>query len=160
MRSFFLGMGILLFLFTGCATDETHLYGNESGNIKFTKHFDNSIFKIAGKGLFSVEIVTDRKDLGIDKDMIGLIIHNRHDEDVTGADIQVVALVPGQGQNKIIINEIGGGLYSSGRVNLNMDSKLELRVRVKKGDAEDVAVFEFPDVKKIKMPHGEYESEK
>lgn len=45
----------------------------------FTKHFNESLFKISEKGLFSVEILMDEKEYKIGKDVVGIIVHDDHD---------------------------------------------------------------------------------
>ena len=55
---------LLLFcLLSGCATEsiQSKGQGNKAGKAEFTRHFEDSLFKIAEKKLFSIEIVTDKK---------------------------------------------------------------------------------------------------
>ena len=48
-----------------------------SDNPKFTKHFNESLFNITDKGLFSVEILLDDREYPkLGKDVIGIVIHN------------------------------------------------------------------------------------
>ena len=157
MKSIFSSLVILVFLFTSCTTVKMRSHDHKAGKRKFTKHFDDSLFEITEKGFFSVEIVTDRKDLKIDEGMVGFIIHNAHDEDVEGANLKVFLWIPELGQNMLTIMEKGRGLYSAENINLNRNGKWELRIDIKKDNEEDSAIFVFPDGKKAKMPHGEYE---
>jgi hypothetical protein len=144
---------LLLFcLLSGCATEsiQSKDQGKNAGKAEFTKHFEDSLFEIAEKKLFSIEIVTDKKDLKIGKDIVGIIIHDSNDEDVEGAKIQVVLYVPKQGQEStdfFTVTEMGRGLYSVKNIDLQRKGEWELRIKVKKGDSEDNAVFFFTDVK-------------
>lgn len=55
----------------------------------FTKHFNESLFKITEKGLFSVEILYDDKEYKIGKGLVGIVIHDEEDKDVEGATVKI-----------------------------------------------------------------------
>jgi len=145
MKSIFLVVFMTFFLFAGCATNGT----SQSPGVaktKFTKHFDDSLFKITEKELFSVEIITDKKALEIDKNTAGIIIHDRKDTDVEGADIRVTRWLPknSQGSEETMkVREKGNGLYVIEKLNLLMEGNWELRVKIKKGAIEDSVTFHF-----------------
>lgn len=154
--------GVYMFI-AGCATGAARsddVYRTE--NVMFTKHFDNTFFRITGKKMFSVEIVTGRKELKvIGKNAAGIIIHNLHDEDVEGADVRVMQWMSEQGQGNtqsLNVKEKSGGLYILEDVNLQISGYWELRIKVKKNNLEDSAVFVFPDVTKENMPAGKYDA--
>lgn len=131
---------------------------NAEGKTKFTKHFNESLFNITEKGEFSIEILLDEKEYKIGKNVIGIVIHNKHDEDVEGADIQI-ALTNGKGQNitgSPAIKEKGEGLYIVANLDLKREGRLELKIKVKNKNIADSAVFVFPDVTKEKLPAGKY----
>lgn len=56
----------------------------------FAKHFQETIFDIASKAKFSVEILLDDKEYQkLGKDVVGIVIHNARDEDVERAIIML-----------------------------------------------------------------------
>ena len=143
MKSNFLVVAAVLFLLIGCTANAVH---PESGKTKFTKHFDDTLFKITEKELFSVEIVTDKKEFKIDKTAAGIIIHDRKDRDVENADIKVILWISKnrQGSEETMkVGEKGNGLYVIEKLNLLMGGNWELRVKIKKGAIEDSVTFHF-----------------
>ncbi len=58
MKKFLVYSLILLMASTGCAP-------------YFTRHFTDSLFAVAEKKKFSIEIITDKKDLGVEKRSLG-----------------------------------------------------------------------------------------
>jgi len=143
MKSNFLVVAAMLFLLIGCTANAVH---PESGKTKFTKHFDDTLFKITEKELFSVEIVTDKKEFKIDKTAAGIIIHDRKDRDVENADIKVILWISKnrQGSEETMkVGEKGNGLYVIEKLNLLMGGNWELRVKIKKGAIEDSVTFHF-----------------
>lgn len=124
----------------------------------FTKHFKESLFNISEKSEFSIEILLDEKEYKIGKDVIGLVVHNRHDEDVEGADIKI-ALLDEQGKDIAgtpVVKEKGSGLYTVGNLDLKREGRFRLRIDVRKKKTEDSALFAFPDVMKERFPAGKY----
>jgi hypothetical protein len=145
MKSIFLVVFMTFFLFAGCATNGTS-QSPSVAKTKFTKHFDDSLFKITEKELFSVEIVTDKKEFKIDKTAAGIIIHDRKDRDVENADIKVILWISknGQGSEETMkVGEKGNGLYVIEKFNLLMGGNWQLRVKIKKGAIEDSVTFHF-----------------
>lgn len=163
MKSYFLiALTGVYLLIAGCTTGATRsddTYSTE--NAKFTKHFDNTIFRITEKRMFSVEIVTGRKELKvIGKNAAGIVIHDSHDEDVEGADVQVIQWMSEQGRGatqSLNVKEKSGGLYILEDVNLKISGHWEMRIKVKKNSLEDSAIFAFPDVTKENIPAGKYD---
>lgn len=131
---------------------------NGEGKTKFTKHFNESLFNITEKGEFSIEILLDEKEYKIGKNVIGIVIHNKHDEDVEGADIKITLL--GEKGRDITgspaIKEKGEGLYTVANLDLKREGRQELKIKVKNKNITDGAVFVFPDVAKEKLPTGKY----
>jgi|GEM_PF-1136603 len=120
----------------------------------FTKHFNESLFKITEKGLFSVEIVYDDREYVIGKDLIGIIIHDENDEDAEGAVINVtVEGILGD----FFVKEKGGGLYTVSNLSIKRAGEWKLIINVKHNKKEDRAIFIFPDSLLQKIPKGRYE---
>ncbi len=132
-----------------------------SDNPKFTKHFNESLFNITDKGLFSVEILLDDREYPkLGKDVIGIVIHNQYDKDVEGAAIKITATPEGQaGAVAPVIKERGDGLYTVSNLNLNKGGKWKLRIDVRKGGFEDGASFIFPDVLHTPLHKGKYSAD-
>jgi hypothetical protein len=82
---------------------------------KYTRHYEDSMFKIADNGLFSVEMVIKGKEPVAGMNTADLIIHDREDNDATGAEITVTPWMPDMGHGvfeKPVVSEKGGGLGS------------------------------------------------
>lgn len=129
---------------------------------KFTKHFNQSLFNITDKGLFSVEILMDDKEYSkLGKGVIGLVIHNQHDEDVEGAEIRITAVMPEgrAGTDAPVVKDIGDGLYTVSGINLKKEGKWVLKIGIKKKKEEDSASFSFPDVLNNPLRTGKYSAD-
>ena len=103
-------------------------------------------FAVAEKKKFSVEIITDKKDLGVEKNIVGFIVHDSNDADVEHAELTVTSVSPANrkaGDIVYPVTEKERGLYTAESLDLRQKGLSELSVKVKKGDTEDVAVFYF-----------------
>lgn len=125
----------------------------------FTKHFMGSLFDISAKANYSIEVLLDEKEYPIGKDVVGIVIHNANDEDVTGAEIAIDYRDLDTGENLSLLPDIkekGEGLYTVARFDLAKEGRRKLALRVKKGPVEDTVQFLFPDVLKNLRPAGRY----
>ncbi len=150
-------LAVIIFFMTIPSRSYAHAEHSAKKGV-FTKHFNESLFKISEKGLFSIEILMDEKEYKIGKDVIGLIVHDNHDDDVEGAAI-AIAVLPAQESAAIkspVVKEKGEGLYTVANLNLQRADNWELKIKVKKKKAEDFVIFNFPDVMAI-MPAGKYD---
>ena len=121
----------------------------------YTKHYEQSLFKVTGKGLFSVEMVIKEKELNVGVNTLDIIVHDKNDKDVAGATVTVTPWMPEMGHGvfeKPVVRERGGGLYSVENIILIMGGRWELRIKITKGDTEDRVTFDFPDVKISETP--------
>jgi len=76
-----------------------------------TKHYEQSLFKIMEKGLFSVEMVIKEKELKVGVNTLDIIVHGKNDKDVVGAKITVVPWMPEMGHGVFempVVRERGG----------------------------------------------------
>jgi hypothetical protein len=132
----------------------------QSSSGPHTKHYEQSLFKMTEKDMFSAEMVLKDKDLKVGVNTIDLIVHDKNDKDVVGATVTVAPWMPEMGHGvfeKPVVIERGGGLYSVENIILIMGGRWELRIKVKKDNAEDSVTFEFPDVKSSKtQPQNEH----
>jgi len=116
----------------------------------YTKHYEQSLFKVTEKGLFSVEMIIKEKELKVGVNTLDIIVHDKNDKDVAGAIVTVTPWMPEMGHGvfeKPTVMERGGGLYSIENIILIMGGRWELRIKITKGDIEDTVTFDFPDVK-------------
>jgi long-chain acyl-CoA synthetase len=67
--------------FCGFAAVSAHS-GSHEGGATFTKHFNETLFSIAEKGQVTIEVLLDEKEYKIGKDVVGIVVHDSHDEDV------------------------------------------------------------------------------
>jgi len=150
MRAAILLVSVLLFPFTTFA-HHTDLPDSAT----HTKHYENSLFKMTEKGLFSVEMVIKEKELKVGVNTLEMIVHDKDDKDVVGAEITVAPWMPEMGHGvfeKPVVQERGGGLYSVDNIILIMGGHWELRMKIRKGAMEDTVSFDFPDVKVSESP--------
>jgi hypothetical protein len=146
-------------LLAGFATDASAQEGKEAKR-SFTKHFKDTLFDITAKAQFSVEILLDDKEYKkLGKDVIGLVIHDSHDQDVEKAAITIDFRNPDTGQPAAetpVVKEKGDGLYTVSNLDLKKEGRWKLTVTVKKGTTEDSVQFLFPEVLKNRLPAGRY----
>lgn len=135
----------------------SHEKKHEGQKIQYTKHYNESLFKITDKGEFSIELLLNEKEHKIGENVIGIVIHDKNDEDVEGAKITVNILAEGKSTGSAATIEKGDGLYIIEGVNQQRDGRWDLLIKVKKKGIEDWAVFIFPDVLKDSMPVGKYQ---
>jgi hypothetical protein len=145
MRAAILVIFTLLVPFIGFASEK-----KQSSSGPQTKHYEQSLFKVTGKGLFSVEMVIKEKELKVGVNTLDIIVHDKNDKDVVGAVVTLIPWMPEMGHGvyeKPVVRERGGGLYSAENIILIMGGRWELRMKIKRGDVEDSVTFDFPDVK-------------
>lgn len=130
--------------------------GSPGKNAQFTKHFSDTLFAVSEKGQVSVEVLLDEKEYKIGKDVIGIVIHDSHDEDVEDAKIIVTILGIAE---PLKVMEKGGGLYLVPKTGLLQEGIWKLSISVKKKKIEDGTIFVFPEVLNNKMPAGKYDAE-
>jgi hypothetical protein len=153
------GLAVVLILLAG--NPSTAHEGGSAGGEKtlFTKHFQNTLFDITEHAAYSVEILLDDKEYKIGKNVVGIVIHNAHDEDVTGAEITFVLKDLVSGENSTvtpIVTDKGNGLYIVSGLDLRKEGKRELAITVKKGRIGDRVKFVLPDALKARLPKGRY----
>jgi hypothetical protein len=132
----------------GYATSET-AHGEGEAHAPMTKHYGDTLFKVTDDGEYSVEVLLpDQKvEMGVNK--VDIIIHDRNDRDVAGADITVTPWMPSMDHGvmeKPVINEKGGGLYSVTNVVFSMTGEWELRLRISVGSTTDTVAIALPPI--------------
>ncbi|MGO9612953.1 MAG: FixH family protein, partial [Dissulfurispiraceae bacterium] len=135
----------LLLPFTGFAAET---YQTDAGS--HTKHYEQSLFKMTERGMFSVEMVVKEQELKVGVNTLDIIVHDKNDKDVAGAIVTVTPWMPEMGHGvyeKPVVRERGGGLYSVENIILIMGGRWELRIKISRGSVEDSVTFDFPDVK-------------
>lgn len=113
------------------------------------RHYKESSFKVTDKGLFGLELVVKGDKLKVGSNSIDIIIHDKEDKDVTGAELTVTPWMASMGHGvfkKPAVMERGGGVYSVDNIDIIMGGHWELKVRVKQNGLQDEATFDFPDV--------------
>ncbi len=127
------------------------VHTDHSETAQHTKHYEQSLFKMTDSGLYSIEMVLKDKDMKVGVNTFDVIVHDKNNKDVADAEIQIVPWMPDMGHGvseKPVVKERGGGLYSVDNVVLIMEGRWELRLKIKKNNAEDKVAFDFPDVKR------------
>lgn len=125
-----------------------------SREARFTRHYPDSLFKVTEKGDFSIEMVVLGRELVTGTNSLDLIVHDRDDAEVMGADIRVIPWMPDMGhgvRERPAVTERGGGLYGVDNIDIMMPGRWQITVEVKKDGLSDGAVFEFPDVRQAEV---------
>ena len=162
----------LFFLLSGCVAKEDQIKedqmaghktdmaemteGHEHGDVKVTKHFDDSLTKLTDNNLYSVELVIPDKHLKMGVNTVEIIVHHSAGGDVAQAELTVTPWMPSMGHGvmqKPVVAERGGGLYSVENIVLSMTGHWQLQVKIAKDDKTDSAVFDFPEVKAMGHEH-------
>lgn len=119
----------------------------------FTKHFRHTFFAITDKAEFSVEVLPDEKEYRIGRNVVGIVVHDRHDRDVERAVLTVTA----EGSSlPLTVREKGGGLYVVPNLDLQRQGPWKLSIQVRDTSVEDRAVFLFPPAAPDFAPPGKY----
>ena len=152
----FLGLCLMLTAFT----PDTSAQEEKEAKHAFTKHFKETLFDITTKAEFSVEIVLDDREYKkLGKDVVGIVIHNSHDEDVEKAAVTIDFRNLDAGETateKPVVKEKGDGLYIVSHLDLKREGRWKLTITIKKGTSKDSVQFLFPDVLKSRLPAGRY----
>ena len=102
---------------------------------------------MTANGLYSVEIKIKDQELNVGVNTFDVIVRDKNGKEVTGATIDVVPWMPEMGHgvfDKPIVKEKGGGTYSVDDVVLIMEGRWELRLKIRKDNAEDNVTFGLP----------------
>lgn len=100
--------------------------------------------KMTGNGLFSVELVTKNAGLQVGVNTFDVIVRDKSGKNVTGAEITVVPWMPEMGHGvfeKPVVKEKRDGTYGVENVIPIMAGHWELRLKIKKDNAEDNVTF-------------------
>lgn len=139
--------------FAGVAFGETGVPAGQK--TKFTKHFRETYFAITEKAEFSIEVLPDEKEYRIGKNVIGIVVHDKRDQDVEGAEINITD----DKSRKFPVKDKGDGLYTVSDLDIKREGHWKLVIRINKKSLSDEAVFVFPPVSKKFLPPGSYDPE-
>ena len=113
------------------------------------KHYEESLIAAGEKGLFTIEMLFPKGGLIMGANDVEVILHDSSGKDVPGAELTVEPGMPAHGhgvEEKPVVLERGGGVYSIENIVLTMTGWWEVAVSVRKGELTDRAVFSFADV--------------
>lgn len=111
----------------------------------FTKHFNESLFNITDKGLFSVEILLDGgKYHKLGKDIIGIVIHNQYDKDVEGANVKITAMPEDQSGAIVPVIKDGGTVFIRFQKSTLRNAAVGAQDRCQESRIRRRRVFPFP----------------
>ncbi len=109
-----------------------------------------SVTKTTAKGFFRVKIVSSGKIFKYGRNEVGIKIADNKGEKVEGAGIEIIPWMPEHGHGTLwppTVSEEGKGLYRA-VIPLVMTGHWQITIKVRKGEVEDSAVFDFPNVTK------------
>jgi putative copper resistance protein D len=107
---------------------------------------EQGLLKMTGNGLYFVQIVIKDQALSVGVNTFDIIVRDKKNKEVTGAEIDVVPWMPEMGHgvfDKPLVKEKGGGTYSVENVILIMEGQWELRLKIEKDKAESYVTFSF-----------------
>lgn len=154
MISIFLMVFFPAFIDNVCAQNPAEKTG--AGKAIFTKHFNESLFRITEKEEFSVEVLLDDKEYKIGKGVIGIVVHDKNDNDVKFADIKISYQ---DMKENPVVTEKGHGVYVVSNLNIKREGKWELNIKVKQYRKKDETTFTFPGALNKRLSAGEYISD-
>jgi hypothetical protein len=111
----------------------------------------SSLKKTTAKDMFHVELKLERDKLSVGKNNADVTIRDKREKPVTGARLTVRPHVARHGETSFIrpsVTEKGDGVYHVKNIYIDTLGNWELKVTVRKDDAEDSVVFDFPGVKR------------
>ncbi len=114
------------------------------GKQKFTRHFQQSLFRVTENAFYSAEVLLDDREYSIGKNVIGVIIHNARDEDVKGAELVIAHRNLSTSENapgRVTVTDKGNGLYIISGLDLGRKGRWELIITVRKDGVEDRVKF-------------------
>lgn len=136
----------LLLTAAGCAG--LHVIPLRRHDVKvggFTRHYEGSYFQVAQGGGFSVELLARPERLKAGVHRFEIVVHDRRDRDVEGAEVSAVARQVGSRAEVLPrVREQHSGIYTLADVFLPGPSDWELTVTVRKAGVEDRVVFRLP----------------
>lgn len=109
----------------------------------------NEVAKATDSGLFHIKLSATEKLLKYGRNEVIVRIADSKGREVEHAQIEIVPWMPEHGHGAMwppATIEQGNGLYRS-VIALTMTGHWQLKVIVHKGDLEDSATFDFPNVK-------------
>src|SRR5512143_130435 len=105
------------------------------------------VARITDRGLFSVAIVIEGKELLKGANSVGIVINDKQGRPVEGADITAIPWLPVDRHgvsDKPVVTRMGGGKYLMDNLVLDRNGMWDLKISVKSGAQEDKALFQFP----------------
>ena len=108
----------------------------------------NTVTKTTVKGAFQIKLSSQGSTLKLGRNEVALKVTDSKGIGIEGAMIEVTPWMPEHGHGTTwppTVTEQGKGLYRA-VIPLLMAGHWELRIKVRKGDAEDSALFDFPYV--------------
>ena len=136
----------LIFILAGCTTAVKETTKHD----EHKRHYEKSLYKVTEAENYSVEMMVEDKMFKVGVNAADVIIHDRNDREVVGAEITITPWMPEMGHGVFTppsITERGGGLYRVEDVTLVMGGHWEMRIEISKDMIKDIVVFDFPDVK-------------
>ena len=148
-RAFVYTLILGVFTLSGCATTSDMHDDGGKPHAPMTKHYEDTLFETTEKGEFSLEVLLPDEGIEMGFNKIDIIIHDKNDRDITGADILVTPWMPSMDhgvKEKPVVSERGGGLYAVSNLVFSMTGQWEIHVKVVKGDIVDSAVITLPEI--------------
>lgn len=156
-RVFWLLVAIVSTACTAGNDQTVEMAGHHHDHPQFTKHYAKSLFQVSDTGAFSVEMVLPADDFQVGENQVDLILHDRSDHDVVGAQVTVTPWMVLHGHGSPDTPEVverGGGLYTVKNLNLTMAGPWEIRIAMDQpGGADKAVLLVGAGMKNEAVPH-------
>ncbi len=110
---------------------------------RLTKHSE--------KGLFKIEVLLHGQELQVGKNRVELFVTDMKGKEVSGARIRLIPFIYQHGESTYIrplAAETKPGHYTADNLHIETPGHWVLKIVIGKDDQEDMALFDFPGVKR------------
>ena len=146
MKRFIL-LGLAFLLLSGCAGMQKDT-GRTECRDAFSPHYEDSYFAVGEKCEISAELLAGSSGIRKGSNDIQVILHNRLDQDVTGATLRFFLQGTSDSEQKLSpdVREVRGGLYSVNDLQLENLQGKTLVLEMEKSTVTDRVLFHLQEM--------------
>ena len=124
---------------------------HESIHARYAQAASVSLSQTSAKDLFQVQMVIQGKGLKVGNNRVELVLLDKNEKEVSGSQITVLPVLYRHGEGMLVkptVIDKGEGRYMVENLYFDMVGHWEIRIKIRKGEIEDVAIFDFPEIKR------------
>jgi len=147
MKRFVL-LALALFLLAGCAGVQQDAGRDTDCRDAFSPHYEDSYFAVGESCEISAELLAGSSGIRKGSNDLQIILHNRMDQDITGAQLSFFLRGPKGKEQKLSpeIREVRGGLYSVNDLQLPSIKDKTLVVNMERGSVTDRVPYDLQEM--------------